>query len=122
MISWREKDFNTERRYRISVRIVKYTFSSMLYKKWNKGTIQYNSMNERQPESSLESKMKEMAYTEEAYTLLGQWHQYSAILRLPEKSSYEVKISTLSPASDYIGSTSIFVEESDAFARGKNVY
>ena len=122
MISWREKDFNTERRYRISVRIVKYTFSNMLYKKWNKGTIQYNSMNERQPESLLESKMKETAYTEEAYTLPDQRAQYSAILRLPGKSSHEVKISTLSPAGDYIGSTSIFVEESDAFARGKNVY
>ena len=67
MISWREKDFNTERRYRISVRIVKYTLSSMLYKKWNKGTIQYNKMNERQPESLLESKMKEMAYNEGLY-------------------------------------------------------
>lgn len=119
MVSWREKDLNTERRYRISVRIVIYTFTRMLYKKWNKGTIQYNNVNGRQSESWLESKIKEMAYAEEAYTLPGLRAQYSAVLRLPDKSSYEVKISTLSSAGDYIGSTSIFLEASDAFVPGK---
>ena len=76
-------------------------------------------MNGRQSESWLESKIKEMSDTEETYTLPGLRAQYSAILRLPEKSSHEVKISTFSSAGDYIGSTSIFLEASDIFASGK---
>lgn len=111
MISWIEKDENIkERRYLMSVRNVNYRLTSIGYSKWRKASIKYTDMNGDQSASWLGSNLSKVPKSHKEMVYM---------LRLPAKSSYEVKVTILSTAGDYVGSTSVFLDESDASASGK---
>ncbi|XP_028394045.1 uncharacterized protein LOC114518281 [Dendronephthya gigantea] len=116
LMKWKENaEPNEGRRYLISVRKVEFKLSTVKLHKWQKASIEYMEPNNTLFKSQQETESSDDLSAKEMYT------DYTAVLRLPGTSSYEVKITTLSDAGtagNHVGSTSAIFDASDAFVNG----
>ena len=114
LMKWKENaETNEERRYLISVRKVEFKLPTVKLHKWQKASIEYIN-----PSSTL-FKSQQETESRDDLSQKKMYNDYTAVLRLPGTSSYEVKITTLTTAGKHVGSTSVFFDASDAFVNGE---